>query len=287
VTVAVADQTNLTSASGNYTFPFLCPGSYSVTASAPNYQFEPPINYVTLASADSNGVDFAAVALFSLSGRVAQGTNGLAGVKVSVGTNISYTGAGGYYTNLNLREGANVLVLPSLAAYGFAPASQSLTVQSNTSGVDFMAFPSLALVHFTNGVVQLAFAPAFTCQVEVSTNFNNWQPVFATNNISTSTLLLEFTDTNAANLPLRFYRVAETFGGPPVLTNLTATNRSVSFGCVAAPVLACQIQASTNLISWTNIYSSNLPAAAPFQFRYGDATNLPVRFYRLSQTPGF
>ncbi len=232
-------------------------------------------------------MNFAAVALLNLSGRIVQGASGLPGVKVAVGTNISYTGAGGYYTNLNLREGANVLVVPSLAAYAFAPASQSLTVQSNTSGVDFMAFPSLALARASNGAVQLAFAPAFTCQVESSTNFSNWQPVFATNNVSTSTLLLEFTDTNAANLPLRFYRVAETYGGPLVLTNLTATNRSVSFGCVAAPVLACQIQASTNLSSWTSIFSTNLPAVAPFQFRYGDATNLPARFYRLSQTPGF
>jgi hypothetical protein len=287
VTVTVAGQTNLTGASGNYAFPYLCPGFYPVTASAPNYQFEPATNYVTLASADSNDVNFAAVALVSLSGRIVQGASGLPGVKVSAGTNISFTRVGGYYTNLNLREGANVLVVPSLDAYAFAPASQSVTVQSNTSGVDFMAFPSLALARASNGVVQLAFAPAFTCQVEVSTNFSNWQPVFATNNISTSTLLLEFTDTNAANLPLRFYRVAETFGGPLVLTNLTATNRSVSFGCVAATVVACQIQASTNLTSWTNIFSTNLPAAAPLRFGYHDATDLPARFYRLSQTPGF
>jgi hypothetical protein len=150
-----------------------------------------------------------------------------------------------------------------------------------------MAFPSLALTRASNGSFQLVFAAAFTCGVEASTNLKNWQPVFLTNNISTKTLLLEFTDTNAANLPLRFYRVAETFGGQPVLTNWTATNRSMSLGCVAAPVLACQIQASTNLTSWVNIFSTNLPAATPFQFRYGDATNLPIRFYRLSQTPGF
>jgi hypothetical protein len=56
---------------------------------------------------------------------------------------------------------------------------------------------------------------------------------------------------------------------------------------VSAPVLACQIDASTNLTSWVTIFSSNLPAAAPFQFRYAETTNSPVRFYRLSQTPGF
>jgi hypothetical protein len=56
---------------------------------------------------------------------------------------------------------------------------------------------------------------------------------------------------------------------------------------VAAPVLACQVDASTNLTSWVTIFSSNLPTAAPFQFRYAETTNSPVRFYRLSQTPGF
>ena len=111
--------------------------------------------------------------------------------------------------------------------------------------------------------------------------------MFTTNNISTNTPLVQFTDTNAANLPMRFYRVGQTFAAPPVLTNVVVANLSVSLGCVAAPVLACEIYASTNLTSWVTIFSTNLPAAAPFQFRYDEATNLPVRFYRLSQIPGF
>jgi hypothetical protein len=51
-------------------------------------------------------------------------------------------------------------------------------------------------------------------------------------------------------------------------------------------LLACQIQASTNLRNWQNIFSTNVPAAAPFQFRYAEPANLPARFYRLSQIPG-
>jgi hypothetical protein len=111
--------------------------------------------------------------------------------------------------------------------------------------------------------------------------------VFSTNNISTNTLLLRFTDTDAASLPTRFYRVGQTLVGPPALTNGIATDHSVSLGCVAAQVLACQVDASINLTSWVTIFSSNLPAAAAFQFRYAETTNLPVRFYRLSQIPGF
>jgi hypothetical protein len=286
VMVTAAGQTNTTDAGGNYSFSYLCPGFYAVTASAPNFQFVPATNYVTLSAADASGVNFAAVAVLSLSGRVFQGASGLPGVKVSAGTNISFTGTEGYYTNLNLPAGASLQVVPSLAGYAFAPAAQSLVLLTNTNLPDFMAFPSLALVPAGNGTFQLTFAPAFTCRVEASTNLLHWQPVFTTNNISTNTLLLEFTDADAANLPMRFYRVGQTFAGPPTLTNVIATNHSLWLGCVAAPVLACQIEASTNLASWVTIFSTNLPAV-PFQFRYGDTTNLPVRFYRLSQTPGF
>jgi len=85
---------------------------------------------------------------------------------------------------------------------------------------------------------------------------------------------------------MRFYRLAETFAGLPLVTNVSATNGSLSLGFMAAPLLACQIQASTNLRNWQSIYSSNLPASASFQFRYAEPANQPARFYRLSQTPG-
>jgi hypothetical protein len=289
VTVTAAGQTNVTDVNGNYTLPYLCAGLlYPVTASAPNYLFNPATNYVTLSTGDSNGVNFAASSSVSLSGRVVQGASGLPGVMVSVGANTTFTGADGYYTNLNLPESTSVLVVvPSLAGYGFAPAAQSLVLSSNTTLPDFMAFPSLALAQAANGAFQLTFAPAFTCQIQASTDLSHWQPVFSTNNLSTNTLLLQFTDTSAANLTTRFYRVGQTFAGSPALTNWNVTNHSVSLGCVAAPVLACQVDASTNLISWVTIFSSNLPATAPFQFRYAETTNSPVRFYRLSQTPGF
>jgi hypothetical protein len=200
----------VTAADGNYAFPYLCQGSYPVTASLLNFQFEPATNYVTLLSADATNVNFAV-----------------------------------------------------------------------------SAFPSLALARAANGSFQLALAAAFTCGVEASTNLKSWQTVFLTNNISTNTLLLQVTDTNAPAFPMRFYRLAETFAGPLALTNGRATNRSISLDCVAASVLACQIEASTNLRNWDTIFSNNLSNAAPFQFRYVETTNLPAQFYRMFQSPGF
>ena len=287
VMVSAGGQTNVTASNGSYLLTNLCQGTYPVTAASANYQFLPATNTVTLSFADATNVNFAASAVFSLSGRVLQGANGLAGVTLSVGTNRSVTGPDGYYTNYNLLEGASVVVAPWLGGYAFAPASRSLTMASSVSGLNFMAFPSLALARASNGVVQLFYTPTFTCQVQASTNLHNWQSVFATNDVSADTLLLQFTDTDAANSPMRFYRLGETFAGAPVLTNWTSVTNSLSLGCVAAQVLTCQVQASTNLAFWTNLFSTNLPAGAPFKFGYSGATNLPVRFYRLSQTPGF
>ena len=228
----------------------------------------------------------ASLSLF-ISGRVTQGASGLPGVQVAVGTNVTFTDANGYYTNRNLPAGANLLVRPSLKGYAFAPAAQSLTQVLSPNGLNFMAFPSLAFARATNGSFQLAFAAAFSCGVQTSTNLKSWQTVFLTNNISTNTLLLQFTDTNAPAFPRRFYRRAEIFDGRPVISNWIATNHSASLAYAAAPLLACRIEASTNLSNWDLIFTTNLPVAAPFQFRYGDASSLPLRFYRLFQPPGF
>jgi hypothetical protein len=146
------------------------------------------------------------------------------------------------------------------------------------------ALPHIAVQ--PDGSVQLALAVTSTCRVQGSTNLANWQTLFTTNDASADAVL-EFTDTNAANLPMRFYRVGQALDGHPVLTNFLATNQAVSLDCIAAPIQACQIEASTDLTSWATIFTSNLTPAVPFQFRYTDTTNLPMRFYRLSQTPGF
>ena len=363
VAVQIGDTTIGTDVNGYYALSGLCPDTYPVIPSFPGYQFEPGTTNVTLSSTDSNGVNFAAFAVFNISGRILDGTNGLAGVNLGIGTNS--TGPDGSYTIFGLRAGTNVIapsldcywfspptrgvyvesdiygvdfnatngftilgqitigsnglsgvtvsaggkstittngnyalsglcsntytVSPSLHGYAFAPSAQSVTVLSNMTLPAFMAFPSLALVQLTNGVFQLSFTPAFTLQVQASTNLKNWDTPFTTNNVSTNTVLLEFTDTNAANLPVRFYRVGQEFGlgGHPVFTNCFVTNQFVSLGCVAAPIIVCQLEASTNLTSWVPLFTSNIPAAAPFQFRYTEGTNSPTRFYRLSQTPGF
>ena len=231
-----------------------------------------------------------------INGRITQGGNGLPGVKVAVGTNVSLTDASGYYTNLNLREGANVLVTPSLTGYAFAPAVYDVIVANNygsvtslTAVLSVLAFPSLALTRATNGSFQLAFAAAFTCGVQASTNLKTWQVVFATNSLSTNTLILQLADTNGAGLPKRFYRLGETFPALPFLTNWAMASGTASLDGVAFPIQDCQIEVSTDLKNWTPVFTNSfLPNAAPFQFRFSEgSSNSPGRFYRVFQTPGF
>ena len=106
-----------------------------------NFLFEPATNYATLSSAIQRG-ELRRFQVASFSGRVVQGASGLPGVKVSAGTNISFTGAGGYYTNLSLPEGTNVRY-PSWAAMRlFPPLSPNVPVKHQPPG--FHGVPALA-----------------------------------------------------------------------------------------------------------------------------------------------
>ncbi|GEM_PF-2537670 len=222
-----------------------------------------------------------------VSGRITQGNSGLPGVRVAIGTNLSFTGPGGYYTNYDLQFGANLTVTPSLGGYGFAPGAQSVTLTSNITGLNFLAFPSHGLLARTDdGNVQIAYA-AMSCRVEASTNLALWRTVYVTNNFSADTLALIYTDTNAAKSPTRFYRITQTNAVAPRLINWgPATNQGLSFDCVSAPISVCRIEVSTNLTHWQGIFT-NSPALAPLQFPYSEPASFPSRYYRLSQSPGF
>jgi len=57
---------------------------------------------------------------------------------------------------------------------------------------------------------------------------------------------------------------------------------------ISAPVTNCQIVASTNLINWVVLFSTNQAFSnAPFLFAEPPGSSLPVKFYRMSQSPGF
>jgi hypothetical protein len=68
---------------------------------------------------------------------------------------------------------------------------------------------------------------------------------------------------------------------PPVLTpqSLSGTGFSFSANGIAGP--SYTIQASTNLVTWTNLATTN-PANTPFSFTDTNAGSFKSRFYRVT-----
>ena len=289
VAVQIGGTTIGTDVNGYYALPGLCPGTYPVIPSFPGYQFAPGTNTVTISSANSNGVNFAAAAVFSISGRVLEGANGLGGVNVrmdtALGTNSVLTAIDGTYAFAGVPPGA-ISINPSLNGYKFQPSLLDLMVGADTNLPAFTTFPLLTISR-TNAAVQLAAAqtPGRTYQLEASTNLINWIPIFTASNVSTNTAWFYFTDPYATN-SVRFYRLAEDVVVFPVFT-MTLTNSAAQFSFVAFPELTYQIWSSTNLLDWESILTTNNSSSDIALFQFTDSTTTSqVRFYRLSQTPG-
>ena len=66
---------------------------------------------------------------------------------------------------------------------------------------------------------------------------------------------------------------------PQLAASFTGTNGAFSLTIPGSSSLTT-IQASTNLVNWVTVYSTN--SAAPFTFTDPNKTNYPYRFYRAS-----
>ncbi len=89
---------------------------------------------------NATGINFAATVLvtYTISGTVTAGSSGLAGVTVSAGTYSAVTNASGVYTISGVIAGTYT-VTPAKTGYTFTPATRSVTVGPNATGVDFAA----------------------------------------------------------------------------------------------------------------------------------------------------
>ena len=121
---------------GNYAFPGLKAGSYTVTPSNSGFAFTPASQPVTVATVVT-GVNFSTVT-YSISGTIS-GAGG-AGASVSLTGSSAATvtaDAAGNYTFSGLQNGS-YLVTPGKAGFIFTPASQPASVNSsNVTAVNF------------------------------------------------------------------------------------------------------------------------------------------------------
>lgn len=145
VAVDADGHSAVTDADGHYTITGLANGQYTVTPSLQNYHFQPTTRAVQIASADSNGVDFTAVAdTYSVSGTIKDTLgNRLQGVQVSTDSKIAVTNDAGYYIISGLRVGSYTLT-PTKSGYTFNPTSQTLTVDGDKVNVDFTGLIEMA-----------------------------------------------------------------------------------------------------------------------------------------------
>jgi hypothetical protein len=138
VTVSAGGKSATTAANGTYTISGLVAGNYTVTASKTEHTFSPASHSVTLGP-NKTGVDFtASVQTYSIAGRVTLGGAGLVGVTVSGGGKSAATAADGTYSLTGLAAGTYT-VTASKSEFTFTPASHSVTVGPNRTGVDFAA----------------------------------------------------------------------------------------------------------------------------------------------------
>jgi uncharacterized repeat protein (TIGR01451 family) len=101
-----------------------------------------PAEIQSIFNAGSAGKCKAAPATFTISGRVLEGDNGLAGVTITLsGTQsaTTTTDANGFYSFANLAAGGNYVVTPTRSGFAFSPPNQSFNNLQANQAADFSA----------------------------------------------------------------------------------------------------------------------------------------------------
>lgn len=144
VTITAGGQETTTDTNGFYKITGLDAGSYNVQPSSGGYGFVPSLQQINLQS-DTTNVNFTAVGLLSISGRIrTEAGQGLAGVVVRAGNRSAVTAPTGDYTITQVPSREQV-VTPSLGGYSFLPPSLTLTPTTDENGVDFTAYTSFQI----------------------------------------------------------------------------------------------------------------------------------------------
>ena len=120
--------------SGNYSFPGLINGTYTITPSKTGYAFSPVSQQVTVAGANATAAAFAATqTAFTLSGSITPAISGVTLTLSGSGSGTASSDGFGNYSFSGLSNGTYT-VTPSKSGYTFAPVSQQTTISgANTS----------------------------------------------------------------------------------------------------------------------------------------------------------
>jgi Glycosyl hydrolases family 16 len=140
ITTAIAD------ANGNYSLSGVGNGTYTVTPAKSGYSFTPASQSVTVSGARVTGISFTAAALatYTISGNIANGSG--ASVTLSGSSSTSTTADGsGNFSFAGLSNGSYT-VAASKSGFSISPVSQAVTVNnSDRPGINFTAIAGLTI----------------------------------------------------------------------------------------------------------------------------------------------
>jgi Tol biopolymer transport system component/photosystem II stability/assembly factor-like uncharacterized protein len=160
VTVTLSDaaaSTTITDANGNFLFPDLLPGNYTVTPTNPGFTFNPVNLSFTNLSADQFSANFttASAVFFTVSGHVADTTNAnvssalismqLISQKGSRGQS-ALTDESGNYSFPNLQAGGNYTFIVTKPLLSFTPQGPTLSNLSGNQTLNFTASQPTGLI---------------------------------------------------------------------------------------------------------------------------------------------
>lgn len=155
VTINVGSRIATTAADGTYSVGGLAPGTYTVRPTRTDYSFSPQTRSVTVGPSQTR-VDFTATKIaFSLSGTVrAANGNPMSSVTVLAGDRTTSTNASGGYTFTGLSAGSYP-VSALTSGYSFIPATQTVQVGPDQSGIDFTGLSNQTPTHMLSGTIRL------------------------------------------------------------------------------------------------------------------------------------
>ena len=173
---AGTNATTTSDTSGNYTFPQVVNGAYTVSPSRSGATFSPTSQSITVNGANIAGVNFSVVVepTWSISGTITPVPAG-SGVTVTLSGAASgtvQTDSSGNYMFSNLLNGAYT-VTPTKAGVAFTPASLPITVSgANVTGANFTAAQAASIAIDTKGSVDRSPASS-TTSLQISTTSSN------------------------------------------------------------------------------------------------------------------
>ena len=224
VTVTIGDEETTTDTNGFYRVSGLDAGAHTVEPSAAGYGFVPSLQQIDL-QADRTNVNFTAVGLLSISGRIrTEAGQGLAGVTVRAGSRTGITSPTGDYT-IEQVPAREQVVTPSLSGYSFIPASLTVTPTGQENGIDFSAYSSFQVSGFVRHTSNGLGASAVTLTLRTNAPATTPPTAGASVSLVTDTNgFFSFTNVRAGSYVLTPSRSGHGFSPATNLINITANS---------------------------------------------------------------